>query len=129
MLHYMKSQRVGHVKSRLNIGWRVGPRARAVGGGCHHSHFVSPTGNQNLPPAPTGGHPELSGNRLVCLFNQGTFAIFTLFSLFDSDCLFLGCSVGVFVQCFYTSNCVILTTAHDVCLSLASCFKAAFYFF
>lgn len=63
----------------------------------------------------------------VCL-TRGSFAIFTLFSLFDSDCLFLGCSVGVFVQCFYTSNCVILKTAHSVCLSLASCFEAAFYF-
>ena len=32
----------------------------------------------------------------VCL-TRGSFAIFTLFSRFDSDCLFLGCSVGVFV--------------------------------
>ena len=52
--------------------------------GCHHSHFVSPTGNQ---PEQVATLSSPGTDWCVCLA-RGSFAVLTLLSLFGSDCLF-----------------------------------------
>lgn len=58
------------IKSRLNIGSRVGPGAE---GGCHRSDIVSSTGSQNSPPAPARNRwpPRALWEQIGVLFNQG----------------------------------------------------------
>jgi hypothetical protein len=67
------------------------------------------------------------------LFNQGLICKFHTSPAVWWGLSFSGCSVGVFVQCFYTSNCLVLNTAHTVWLSLASwlepfCFNGGKHF-
>lgn len=57
------------IKSRLNIGSRVG--ARAQEGAVIPQILFLPLVIRTCHQPGTGGHPELSGNRLVFLFNQG----------------------------------------------------------
>lgn len=108
-------------ESRLNIGPRVGTRQR----GLSSCGIVFFPWRSTLYQSWTGGHPELSGNRLVFLFNQGLICKFHTPPAVWRGLSFSGCSVGVFVQCFYTSNCLIPKTAHAGWLSLASWLEAA----
>lgn len=57
------------IKSRLNIGWRVGTWAQEEA--VIPQILFLPLVIRTCHQPGTGGHPELPGNRLVFLFNQG----------------------------------------------------------
>lgn len=115
------------IKSRLNIGSRVGTRAQE--GAVIPQILFLPLVIRTCHQPGTGGHPGLSGNRLVFLFNQGLICKFHTSPAVWWGLSFLGCSVGVFVRCCYTGNCLVFKAAHAVCLSLASWLRGSFLVF
>lgn len=73
------------IESRLNIGPRVGTGRE---GGCHRSGIVFSLGDQHsTSPEQVATLSSLGTDWCFCL-TRGSFAHFTLLSLFDGACLF-----------------------------------------